>query len=111
MTHKDYKYFKQQLKQGSKITLLYEQIASTGEVATTHSSYKSFKQNVKQLQKEHIRFSVRIERNKYRILQDIKAIAKEIRENADLISPDGDTIWHAYANQLDDKLFDLQYYV
>lgn len=74
MNKQDYKYFKHQLKTGNKITLIYDKTASTGEVATTHSHFKTFKYDVKRLYKEGIKFSVRIERNKYEIIQEINAI-------------------------------------
>lgn len=109
MTHKDYKYFKQQLKQGNKVTLLYSKIAPTGEYATTHSNFKTFKYDVRRLNKEGIKFTIRVERNKYVILQDIRDIISKIRETADLIGED--TIWHDYVEQLKDKIFELNFYI
>ena len=109
MNKQDYYYFKQQLKQGNRITLIYNKTASTGEIATTHSDFKTFKYDVKRLCKEGIRFSVRVERNKYKIIQEIYSIVKEINESADLIGED--TIWHDYVERLNNKLFDLTFYI
>ena len=106
MNKQDLNYFKNLFKQGFKVTLIYDRMSlKTGAVAVTVNNFKSFKDEIKQLREEHIRYTIRVEHNKYKILDDIKTILAEIKDNADLIGED--TIWHDYVKQINDKLFDL----
>ena len=105
MTKQDYHYFKQLFAQGFKVTLIYNRMASTGEVATTVCKFKHFKSEIKRLKKEGVKFTIRAEHNKYEIILKIREIVELVRKNADLIGDD--TIWHDFANQIDEQLYDL----
>ena len=93
MNKQDLKYFKKQLKQGYRITMIYDEIASTGEIATTHSSYKAFKYDVKRLAKEGIRYSIRVESPIRDIITNIREIAGKLRARG----------YKTLANQLDEQ--------
>ena len=79
MTRHDLKYYKRLLKRGYRITMIYDEIASTGEIACTHSNYKNFKYDVKRLAKENVRYSIRVENSLHVIIENIREIAGKLR--------------------------------
>lgn len=100
MNKQDLKYYKRQLKQGCRITMTYEEIASTGEIATTHRCYKTFKYDVKRLAKEGIRYSIREERPIYDVIASIREVAGKLRARG----------YKTLANQLDEQANTLLIY-
>lgn len=94
-----FKDIKPYFKQGRRVTIIPAAQMSTGEVATTHSSYKIFKYDLKRVLKEQEFCILKIEIDKYQILNNIYQRIKQLKRDAiELIGED--TLWEQHADDL-----------
>jgi hypothetical protein len=103
---KDIKYW---LKQGNRVTVVYAELVSTGEIATTVRNFRQFKRVLKQLERENVKFHLRVESNKAALLRDIDRTLKNMHENALLIGDDN--IWLDYHKELKNLVYELKYHI
>lgn len=97
---------KKHFADGNLITVIYDKMMPTGEVATTHKGLKSFKWDVARIIKENVHCHIRIEPIKWEIIREIDSTIKRLRKDGNELVGE-DNLWSGYADTLNALLIKL----
>lgn len=100
-------FAKKTFNEGHKITLIYDKMMPTGEIACTFPNFKSFKEDLNRAIKAGVNFKVRVEITKYKAFENIEAIIDELdKQGKEIVGEDN--LWSYYAEQLRTALKELK---
>lgn len=101
---------KRHFKEGRLLTITYDKLMDTGEIATTHRYYKTFKQDIKRVLKLEMSGTIKLEESKTELIKQMDRTIKALRDDGNNLVGE-DNLWSSYADTLYHLLMQLHNYL